>query len=474
MFTAQVIRLRSQNASLVQHGLGLFAWSTGCSRQMIEVLNKFHITPSITTIMSTLKDLGDRSIEEARRLVENEPHAYQYDNINVSGSDHIEQRPGAPNKVSSGTFPVVYKLHNASFDAMSLPPITERLQATTGLTFYETRPSSLQLSFFCHQMQIHIIRSLTTHCDMFSSLAEHPLLQHKARRPLPRNLRTEYYPLRITTIEEASVKGNILVHDDSYVVQLKQSTTPGSRLLTTAIPLYADLLTLVRTRGTMQHRRGDISAWERREVYQLGMGLFHFLMNLCWIIRSIHYGSINQLGSLSYFFILLDKVRLGNDKPDFHALISTLEQILYGILLHAWELECGFDSLESFARSQPSPEHLLQISRQIIMKYASPMDIPVFNPADNDNSTPNSSNSNSDYTPNPSDDILHQNIRLLTRDLLYVVEVSQAIRDGDFGRIEDIFPDLARIFRGAGSHNYSNEILHFLHNVKKVWSPEFA
>jgi hypothetical protein len=65
-------------------------------------------------------------------------------------------------------------------------------------------------------------------------------------------------------------------------------------------------------------------------------------------------------------------------------------------------------------------------------------------------------------------------VTLLVRDLIYVMELVDAISCGDFGHIEDILPDLACIFRGAGSNNYSTEILHFLHNIKEVWTPEFA
>lgn len=71
-------------------------------------------------------------------------------------------------------------------------------------------------------------------------------------------------------------------------------------------------------------------------------------------------------------------------------------------------------------------------------------------------------------------DVTHDNIIHLTRDLLYVMEFVDAVASGDFGRIEDILPDLACIFRGAGSNNYSTEILHLLFNIKEVWTKEFA
>ncbi|KAF8222369.1 hypothetical protein L208DRAFT_1108935, partial [Tricholoma matsutake] len=74
----------------------------------------------------------------------------------------------------------------------------------------------------------------------------------------------------------------------------------------------------------------------------------------------------------------------------------------------------------------------------------------------------------------PVIDIMRENIIRLMQDLLYVVELVCAVSDGDFGQIEDILPDLACIFRGAGSNNYATEILHLLFNIKEAWTPEFA
>ncbi|KAF8993206.1 hypothetical protein BDZ89DRAFT_911571, partial [Hymenopellis radicata] len=72
------------------------------------------------------------------------------------------------------------------------------------------------------------------------------------------------------------------------------------------------------------------------------------------------------------------------------------------------------------------------------------------------------------------DDIIHQNILLLTCDLLYMRELIRAIADGDIGRVEDMLPQLAMMYRGAGSANYAMEVLHFVYNLKHVWTLEFA
>ncbi|KAJ7776079.1 hypothetical protein B0H14DRAFT_2353720, partial [Mycena olivaceomarginata] len=72
------------------------------------------------------------------------------------------------------------------------------------------------------------------------------------------------------------------------------------------------------------------------------------------------------------------------------------------------------------------------------------------------------------------DDIAQQNIRVLTRDLLVVFAVVRAISDGDIGRVEVFFPQLAMMFRGAGCNKYCTEILHFMLNLKHIWTPAFA
>ncbi|KAJ7875332.1 hypothetical protein B0H14DRAFT_3106598 [Mycena olivaceomarginata] len=97
----------------------------------------------------------------------------------------------------------------------------------------------------------------------------------------------------------------------------------------------------------------------QRDVFQLGFGLFHLCLNL--------------LGSLAYFFALLEKKQLSNDQPDYHSLLAALTQILHGLLLNTWSWECGFSSFKLFADSKPNPTTLRNIASQIVNNYATPM-----------------------------------------------------------------------------------------------------
>ncbi|KAJ7435582.1 hypothetical protein B0H11DRAFT_1755885, partial [Mycena galericulata] len=75
-------------------------------------------------------------------------------------------------------------------------------------------------------------------------------------------------------------------------------------------------------------RAKDLNAWHRGEIFQLGFGLFHLCLNLVWGILHVHRGHINDVGSLSHFFALMEKARLGNHQPDYHTLLAALTQIL--------------------------------------------------------------------------------------------------------------------------------------------------
>jgi hypothetical protein len=430
---------------------------------MIEVLHQCGLVISNPSILRGIHILADRSMEEARRVAAG-PHGLEYDNINLSTSTFVEQTSDMPSKVQSGTFAVIYELLNGNPQHMKIAPLIQRLKASSPLKVSAIRPSKISIASFTHQSCINSILILFKYVKGFDTQNTHPLLQHRPRHMLPQNHKTKFYPCRANTIDESSVLGNLQVHDNVYRVQLGMDSKDLNDL---AIPTINDQLTNARIRGAQTLRAKDINAWERREIFQLSFGIFHLVMNFIWALLQTHRGSINNLGSLSQFFAILEKVRLGSDKPDYHTLLAALTQILEGLILNAWRIECG--NLDAYASSNPSAEDILAKAHCILRNYATPshknepVKKPQAGPAGHLN-----------HQVQDDRDAVHENVVRLTRDLLYVAELIDAISSGDFGRIEDILPDLACMFRGAGSNNYSTEILHFLFNVKEVWTPEFA
>ena len=346
-------------------------------------------------------------------------------------------------------------------------------------------------------MKIIITQILIKYTPEFECYKRCPELQHRPRNLTPLS-KTETFPLRVMTINEATVPGTIQIWEAIYEEQLKRT---HEQMQDIAVPSFNDQLTNARVRGAKIMRCKDVNPFLRLDNIQLGYGVFHKCMNLLWALLKTHQGAVDQLGSLKYFFALLEKTRLSNDKPDYHTLLSAVMQVLDGIILAAWQQECGHPSLQAFAATNPTPLKLLEISEQIILNYATAMEEipkPKKKRATKQKAKPDGKENQSDGEEvdsgrddndvsvqpdgptlpidldNPQDDLAHRNIRLLVRDLLFVAELVQATEEGNWGRIEDILGQLTMMFRGAGSNNYSTELLHFLRSLKLVWGEDFA
>jgi hypothetical protein len=328
----------------------------------------------------------------------------------------------------------------------------------------DIQPSLGQLRSIQHQLSVHVIKVLTRWVPGFLHHGTHPDLQHEQRQVIPEGYKTEQFPLRVSTIEENSIKGNIAVLHNIYIDQLGLKEEDFADL---AIPCINDQSTNARIQGAKAVRADDVNSFTRLQCFQLAPGLFHMLMNLLWAILHIHRGSINCTGSLAYWFSILDRKCLSSPQPDFHTLRSSLFQILDGLLLACWDIELkkhGYSDITSFAKSEPPPDELNNIAMNILSLYAHPDDASPPPPPRTKKASNKKQKTASRF----------KNITTLIRDLLYVQELSTAISSGDWGRIEDILGTLAMAFKGAGSNNYCTEILHLIRNLKVVWTPEFS
>ncbi|KAJ7900486.1 hypothetical protein B0H13DRAFT_2234162 [Mycena leptocephala] len=318
--------------SSFQAAFGLFLWSTGSARQTIDAAFRCGLSVCLT---------ADGCMEKAIQMAK-DPHSFNYDNMNISRSIFVEQHgTRGPAKVTSGTFGILYGLRNAKWEDMLIGPIMKRFQACacTGLQFNrDIRPSLDSLHSYHDQLVIVVVHTLGKYSEEFGYVTGDADLQHRAQRPIPVGYKTPQGPVRASTTEEATMRGNLQFHDEVYIDQLKRDHESLSKY-----------------------------------IFQLGFGLFHLCLNLVWAILHVHRGSVNEAGSLAYFFLLMEKARLGNDQPDYHTLLAALMQVLDGLLLDAWKRECGFPNLTAFAESKPTPKNLREIAAQILTNYATPM-----------------------------------------------------------------------------------------------------
>ncbi|KAF8239242.1 hypothetical protein L208DRAFT_1475704 [Tricholoma matsutake] len=302
VISAQVHYLRSYCSCKVQIGLGLMAWSTGASRQLINVLNQACLSMSYTSIFSIIQALAKWSLDDAWVLAAG-PHGIQYDNYNQSTSIHSEQGLN----VQSGTVGVLFEVLGANLEHMKISSIMDRFVKASPLKISDLHPSLQSMKSYQFQSQVNIVKILIKYVSGFSHLHKHPNLQHRPCCPLLPCHKTNFFPLRVSTIEEASVKGNLLIHDDIYLVQLKHDLADLNDL---AIPTIHDQLTNTHNHGAQAMHKKDLTPWTRREIFQLGFRVFHLIMNLIWALLHTYQGTLSQLGSLSHLFAVLEKVQL--------------------------------------------------------------------------------------------------------------------------------------------------------------------
>jgi hypothetical protein len=123
--------------------------------------------------------------------------------------------------------------------------------------------------------------------------------------------------------------------------------------------------------------------------------------------------------------------------------------------------------------------NLHDIAERIIRNYTDPIEEEL-TPSDDDTDSADERDSSAESESIPTsddevpEDTLGLNLKRLTGHLLYAVMLREAVRDGDFGRIEDFQGLLAAMFCAGGSKNYCYEILHFILRLHHVWPTEFA
>ncbi|KAF8995197.1 hypothetical protein BDQ17DRAFT_1545285 [Cyathus striatus] len=106
---------------------GLYLWATGSARSTIEAIHCFGLSICYQSVLNILGTLGKWCMDLAKTVASG-PHAFCYDNLNISTSIHVERGlSSTPGKVTSGTLGILYKIPNATPDTMALQPILERM-----------------------------------------------------------------------------------------------------------------------------------------------------------------------------------------------------------------------------------------------------------------------------------------------------------------------------------------------------------
>ncbi|EIW74097.1 hypothetical protein CONPUDRAFT_67843, partial [Coniophora puteana RWD-64-598 SS2] len=426
---SQISHLRSQNNMLFQVPFGLMLVSLGLPPRALNIFSALGLCPAYTTLRTTYQALSNERISLAREVAKRF-HGIQWDNVHISTSEHPTQRDLARAKVSTGTQGIICDLPEVPCSvAYSLDEHLAR-RASLNLIEYKTdvRTTLAQAIDISHHLFIDIIKILRESAgNAFDYLGDPNELQYRSYLPMPAGEKAEQYPLPTTKIDESTTIGNIEFPFITYTVHLGMSP---------------------------EEFEGDENAFHRLEVFQLSPGPFHIHLNFGWQNIGVHRGDYRDPGSLAWCINILRLTRLGGDKPDYKLMCSLFAQVLQANLIVYWEDETGM-TIRQLSEAKPSASDLLATARRIFLKYFSEDAI-------------------RNLGEGSEVDEVFRNTILLNRDLINFYEFSLGVSSGDFGRLELLLGALTEGFAGAGRFNYSTEMLHLIHNLRKVWTPEFA
>ncbi|KAH9917475.1 uncharacterized protein B0H18DRAFT_883755, partial [Fomitopsis serialis] len=425
---------RNRATNLFQVVIGIFLSSTGAGRRVINTFNHMGLSVSYDTVQRCLVALSDSSKEHANQFIRTMVRlwALVYDNINFTlrkASQRLDSTTTQLNATTSAVF--------------SLPAKFTRASYATALSIAERNKNSGKRSLFTLRDLALTPEKQAQLTDAFRHHVRVILLQHapglktggrrsrklwkrvKESKPQIRVLsheKTEFYPLPALAQEEASVAGTIkvVVKLFTQVLGLVEEVVVSELRL-----LVGDWLTIRNLRLMKDEVAEEFTAFARMDWVQEVAMPFHFQLNAMYMLFRTHLGfpGDNNPSSLEHHRMLLKRSKLDPKKPEY----NKAKELVYHSLI----------------------ARILDFNK-IVADYAS---------------------TRAAHTALlTGDEVLAHSI-LFIRDALLFREFSEAIQDADVGRMWLVHDFWVFMMRGAGCHNYGNEILEMKAQFTHVFPP---
>ena len=228
----------------------------------------------------------------------------------------------------------------------------------------------------------------------------------------------------------------------------------------TAILVFGDLLTGERIRSLMESRSEERTPWWRLQFVVYVMGLFHLKMacaDAIWRIFVYPKEACEDVNSLSNHVGQIRPKETGkfDTNPGFRRMHEVIQHVGIVLWLDCWAIEAqkqGFETLEDFARPNPSYDVLQKMSYQLAKDHVASPDMSLIW-----------------ARTDGSRDQVHKNMLLWQQYFLLYEQMSYALNAGDIGRVETLFVPWMYIFQGCGKHKYAAEMKRYLENVHFIY-----
>jgi hypothetical protein len=436
---AMLIFMSSQKVNAFQTIMGLFLHSTGCPKRVVEVLSGLGLSISYSQVQNGLRSLSRDVQEQVKDAVNKHDWYIVYDNINIANKHH-HQRADKRDTFDNGTAATVILFSSDKDHAGTAPPVLfrpekERLKPDAGLFF----PNDFDLEVF-HQVSVsHVSKAIVRSLSEGPAALTIPIVSIKK---LDIN-KTKLFPLQTMRLDESTIAANLAVLERITQVGLQLSKNWFDNPKNTIVA--GDQMTVSRLLTLKIHRIVDADPYDSLAWVHPTPQLFHLAMNLCGTIFRNYFGCPRFPGTLSSFIIILGRRRLNKENPEFHATDELLRIVFEAMV----QLLC-----KSLQKIGISDELDTTIFAETITKSFLGL--------------PSPSLFGLPYTT------ANINALLFLRNVAVYIELSEAIKAGDIGRINHLLPIITLMMHGGGNTNYALELLRLLYGIRHLWTDEWT
>ncbi|KAK7031814.1 hypothetical protein R3P38DRAFT_2522165 [Favolaschia claudopus] len=452
---------RSNRRGRIAKLWSIYLKACGLSARAFDALHVLGILMSHRWTAEAFETVSDRAMDLAKKLIHEYPWALSHDNINVP-LRVFSQRLHNQSHFISGCAYTVWILPILA----ALPPGTNPLlqsfraeHCQRVFDFAEVLYGDEETDDRMEAFNRHHVLQLLLRCPAFADYPHHSDSLFNRPPPVhqlpggPENI-VRGFILKTSSFEEASYDGTLNVMNDAFQ-QLslnsaeERKRTAGERV----IAWMGDQLTVERLRGLWKYRHEDHNSFDRLDYMIPVFGWFHLVMSFANSIHKQYLGTSAVIGGLRQAFDVLQRKGLISQStkgPFWHNLDEAIHHISEAHFRACWLDVGGVEKLEDL--KSKSPAELCELAGKLVEDYASRSAL----------------NTMEDMNSEARDGVFYQ-WTMFNMDVLPYLQLREAIRSGDVGRIEDFLPTLLFRFAGSGFPKYAIEILELLQGLRQEW-----
>ncbi|KAF9556932.1 hypothetical protein CPC08DRAFT_776651 [Agrocybe pediades] len=496
----------SRSNNLAKRMTGLYLFSTGAQRQTITVLSTLGLSESYTNIVTknlrrdgkktleyvgqtesegqasgpnfilldrrrsiytgTLCQLSESMLNMARSIASTGLCFTVYDNINMMFR-RAEQVVGRHDSQENGTCATLVPLFKAKPEDLKICAFQDQYLRAPKLKLSDILHTPEEANSFNELLTFTILRIIVNHGGTDFVRFRADLEKNQPCTPEKIALhKTTIHPLETWPINESTILGNIAVEEAIRTTLLQNDTdNPGC---SERLRFHAgDQLSLARFRAIENIRAGQETGFNSFFGSTWIPGLFHAKMADMLGLLQTHWGKPNtgtrNPGSLWFHNTRLGRLPITLSSPPSYRVSRDLVYVsLYARVLHCLLLVSNTGSLEQYSAKFKTWKELVNHAKLILERYTQGSTVLELRESRGNQTGKDSMNG----------DMIFENAILFLRDALISREFTDAVKAGDSGRVLLVLKVWALGFRGCGRTKYAHEMLHIIHHLTNILTPE--